>query len=65
MMSQEQLPIPSEPLWSVSLNTLTDEEIENIFVEYADLGGDVSLDKCLIAYRKAEQKLKEKNHGTT
>lgn len=44
---------------------LTDEEIENIFVEYADLGGDVSLHKCLVAYREVEQKLKEKNHGTT
>tara|TARA_R110000868_G_scaffold68975_3_gene203640 strand:- start:820 stop:1086 length:267 start_codon:yes stop_codon:yes gene_type:complete len=40
---------------------LSDEEVNNIFVEYADLGGDVSLDKCLIAYRKAEQKLKENN----
>lgn len=40
---------------------LGDEEVNNIFVEYADLGGDVSLDKCLIAYRKAEQKLKENN----
>lgn len=40
---------------------LSDEEIKNIFVEYADLGGDIPMNACYDIYCDIERLLKEKN----
>jgi hypothetical protein len=40
---------------------LSDDDIKNIFVEYADLGGDIPINACYDIYCDIEQKLKEKN----
>ena len=40
---------------------LSDEEIKNIFVEYADLGGDIPINACYDIYCDIERLLKEKN----